>query len=94
MKYYEIGIALSSTHLGSLLSKYIISNIEKYKFSFIFFGICFFISFSLNLMSFVFLLKDLDNEALIMNKYIVFSIITTLSRFIYGLSGGRVISKK
>ena len=94
IKHYEIGIALSSTHLGSLLSKYILSNLEKFKFSFIFFGICFFISFSLILMSFVFILEDLNEEALLIDRYILFSIFNILSRFIYGLSGGRVITRK
>ena len=58
IKYYEIGIALSTTHLGSLLSKYIISSFEKYKFPLIFFGICFFFFFSLTIMSLVFVFED------------------------------------
>ena len=94
IKYYEIGIALSTTHLGSLLSKYIISSFEKYKFPLIFFGICFSISFSLTLMSLVFVFEDFRNDEIFVNEYILFFIFNVLSRFIFGLSGGRIIVRK
>ena len=94
IKYYEIGIALSTSHLGSLLSKYTISNYEKYKFPFIFFGICSFVSFTLTLMSYAIIIEVGDNEYFFINKYILFFIFNVLSRFIFGLCGGRVIIRK
>ena len=93
IKYYEISFALSSTHLGSLLSKYIISKLERYKLPFIFFGICFSVSFGLTLMSFI-LLDDFEFDYSFVDKYLLFFIFSIISRFIYGLSGGRVISRK
>ena len=92
IKYYEIGIALSITHFGSLFSKYFISGFESYKFPLIFFAVCFFISFSLTIMSFVFIFKDFENDNI--NIHALFFIFNALSRFIFGLSGGRVIIRK
>ena len=94
IKYYEIGIALSTTHLGSLLSKYIISSFEKYKFPLIFFGICFFVSFSLTIMSLVFVFEDFGNDKIFVNEYFIFFVFNVLSRFIFGLGGGRIIVRK
>ena len=92
IKYYEIGLSLSTTHLGSLFSKYFISGFERYKFPLVFFGICFFISFSLSIMSFVFIFKDFEKDNI--NIHALFFIFNVLSRFIFGLSGGRVIIRK
>ena len=92
IKYYEIGISLSITHLGSLISKYFISGFELYKFPLIFFGICFFISFSLTIMSFIFIFKDFEKDSIKIQA--LFLIFNAVSRFIFGLSGGRVIIRK
>ena len=94
VKYFDVSLALTSTHLGYLLSKYIISYLETYKFPFIFFGICFCVSFSLTLISFIFVSDEFDIKNLITDEYILFSIFNALSRFIYGLSGGMIITRK
>ena len=94
VSYFDVSLALTSTHLGYLFSKYIISNLETYKFPLVFFGICFCVSFSLTLMSFIFVSDEFDIENLIADEYILFSIFNILSRFIYGLSGGRIITRK
>ena len=87
--YYIIGIAITSTHLGFLIPKYIFSNIEKYKFTFNFFSICFCLSFTLTIMSFVFIFENISTY-----DNLLFSIFIIVSRFIYGLSGGKVIVRK
>ena len=94
VSYFDVSIALTSTHIGYLFSKYIISNIETYKFPLVFFGICFCVSFCLTLMSFIFVLDEFDIKNLIADEEILFSIFNILSRFIYGLSGGRIITRK
>ena len=94
VKYFDVSLALSSTHLGYLFSKYIISNLETYKSPLVFFGICFCISFSLTLMSFIFVSDEFDIDKIFADEYILFSIFNALSRFIYGLSGGRIITRK
>ena len=94
VKYFDVSLALASTHLGYLFSKFIISNLQTYKFPFVFFGICFCVSFSFTLMSFIFISDEFDIKNLVADEFILFIIFNAFSRFIYGLSGGRIFTRK
>ena len=84
--FYYLGFILTSTHLGNFFSKIIINISDKYKLRFILFCICFLLSFTLTIFSQYFLDKK--------NNKKIFIIINLISRFIYGFSCGRLLTRK
>ena len=85
---FYIGFILTSTHLGNFVSKIIINLFsERFKIKFILFCIFFILSFLLNLFSEYFLQKEKD-------KITRFFILKLISRFIYGFSCGRLLTRK
>ena len=84
---YYLGFILTSTHLGNFISKILINNLsEKYKLKVIIFCICFFISFILSIISERYQQVE-ENEEL-------FFALNLISRFIYGFSCGRLLTRK
>ena len=84
-EFFYLGSILTITHLGNLISRIIINFTEKYKIKYIIFCICFLLSFALIIVSQYFLQKD-DIK--------MFIILNLISRFIYGFSCGRLITRK
>ena len=91
LRFHFLGFILASTHLGNFLSKLIINFTERYKSKLIYFCICFLFSFALSIFSEIFLQKNI-NITETENK--IFLILNLISRFIYGFSGGRLITRK
>ena len=84
---YYLGFILTSTCLGNFVSKIILNSLsEKVKNKVIFFCICFILSFILSIASNVYVQDIIDT-----NKFFIFNLI---SRFIYGFSCGRLITRK
>ena len=84
---YYLGFILTSTHLGNFISKILINNLsEKYKPKVIIFCICFIISFVLSIISERYQQVE-ENEEL-------FFALNLISRFIYGFSCGRLLTRK
>ena len=84
---YYLGFILTSTHLGNFVSKFIINYFsEKYKIKFIFFCICFILSFILSIYSEKYLQDEIDEK--------MFFLFNLISRFIYGFSCGRLLTRK
>ena len=68
--------------------------IENYKIKLILFYLCFLLSFILSIFSEIFLKKN-ENSKFVQNySKIFFVIINLISRYIYGFSGGRLITRK
>ena len=85
---FYIGFILTATHLGNFVSKIIINLFsERFKIKFILFCIFFILSFLLNLFSEYFLQKE-------KNEITTFFILKLISRFIYGFSCGRLLTRK
>ena len=85
---FYIGFILTATHLGNFVSKIIINWLsERFKIKFILFCIFFILSFLLNLFSEYFLQKE-------KNEITTFFILKLISRFIYGFSCGRLLTRK
>ena len=85
---FYIGFILTATHLGNFVSKIIINLFsERFKIKFILFCIFFILSFLLNLFSEYFLQKE-------KNEITTFYILKLISRFIYGFSCGRLLTRK
>ena len=96
IEFYYLGFVLTSTHAGNFISKIIMNFSENYKLRFIFSCICFILSFSLIIISEIFLHKENaedkeDKEDKGKKMYIIFNLI---SRFIYGFSCGRLMTRK
>ena len=89
IEFYYLGFILTSTHLGNFISKIIISYSEKYKFRLIIFCICFLLSFALTVFSEYYLKEDISN----FDKK-MFVVLNLISRFIYGFSCGRLLTRK
>ena len=89
IEFYYLGFILTSTHFGNFISKIIISFSEKYKFRLIIFCICFLLSFSLTVSSEYYLKDDISNYDKKM-----FVVLNLISRFIYGFSCGRLLTRK
>ena len=85
------GIILSSTHIGTLVSRLIYSCFSKFKNAYIFYCVCF--MFSLLLISSLFFIKLEDK---IFGKFapIIPVIIYSVSRFLLGFSNERIITRK
>ena len=81
---------LTSTHIGNFISKIMIIFSEKYKMRFIIFCICFMLSFGLTVGSHFFLQENEVSE--LDKKYFIY--LNLISRFIYGFSCGRLITRK
>ena len=87
---YYIGFILTSTHLGNFVSKIVINYFsEKYKIKFIFFCICFILSFILSIYSEKFMQKEV--EEIDEKNFFIFNL---ASRFIFGFSCGRLLTRK
>lgn len=89
--FYHLGIILTSTHIGRFLSKILLIHIEIYKLSFIFFSVCFSLSFLLILSSEAF---SEYNSFTQNHKKLIINIFNFISRFIYGISCGRIMTRK
>jgi len=90
IEFYYLGFILTSTHLGNFISKIIINFSENYKLRFLILSTCFIISFSLSVISEIFLQdKNITN-----NDKLIYIILNLLSRFIYGFSCGRLMTRK
>ena len=87
IEFYYLGFVLTSTHVGNFISKIIVNFSENYKLRFIFFCICFIFSFSLTVISEIFLHKEKKD----IKMYIILNLV---SRFIYGFSCGRLMTRK
>ena len=84
---YYLGFILTSTHVGNLISKIIINFFsEKYKIKIIIFCICFILSFILSIYSEEYIQNQIDIKK--------FFILNLISRFIYGFSCGRLLTRK
>ena len=90
IEFYYLGFVLTSTHVGNFISKIIMNFSENYKIRFIFSCICFILSFSLTIISEIFLHKE-NKEDKDIKMYIIFNLV---SRFIYGFSCGRLMTRK
>ena len=86
INFYYLGFIITSTHLGNLISKIIMNFSEKYKLRLIISCIFFMCSFGLTVYS-----ESFINENLNLMLYFILNFI---SRFIYGYSCGRVITRK
>ena len=84
-----LGIILCSTHIGTLISRFIYSSFSKFKKAYIFYCLCFLISFIFMISSSFF---DLNNDTSF-NLYLNTSFIF-ISRFLLGLSNERIITRK
>ena len=85
--FFYLGFILTITHLGNLISRIAINFSEKYKIKYVIFIICFLLSFVLTIISQYFLQKaEYDKK-----KFIILNLV---SRFIYGFSCGRLITRK
>ena len=83
-----LGIILSSTHIGILISRFIYSCFSKFKNAYIFYCFCFLFSFIFIILS---CFIDFEkNSSLIYLHTTLFS----LSRFFLGLSNERIITRK
>ena len=84
---YYLGLILTSTHLGNFISKIIINNLsETYKVKVILFCVCFILSFGLSIIS--------ERFTQINENEIIFFWMNLISRFIYGFSCGRLLTRK
>ena len=92
IKFYYLGFIITSTHIGNFISKIIVNFSEKYKFRFVVFCFCYLISFGLTIFS-EFFLENNDEKVSDFDKK-MFIIINFVSRFIYGFSCGRLITRK
>ena len=90
INFYYLGFMLTSTHIGNFISKIMIIFSEKYKMRFIIFCICFMLSFGLTVGSHFFLQENEVSE--LDKKYFIY--LNLISRFIYGFSCGRLITRK
>ena len=90
IEFYYLGFVLTSTHVGNFISKIIMNFSENYKLRFIFSCICFILSFLLTIISEIFLHKENDEDKNI-KMYIILNLV---SRFIYGFSCGRLMTRK
>ena len=85
-----LGIILSSTHIGILISRFIYSYFSKFKNAYIFYCICFLLSFIFIISSsFIKLEKHSDDTLLYIH-----TLLFILSRFFLGLSNERIITRK
>ena len=88
-KHFEnLGIILSLTHIGILVSRLIYSCFSKFKRAYIFYCICFFFSF-LFIIGASFIKFDGNSH----NLYI-HTALFSISRFLLGLSNERIITRK
>jgi hypothetical protein len=92
IQLYYLGAIITSTHIGNFLSKIIINYSERYKFRFIIFCLCYLISFSLTVFS-EFFLENKDKEVSNLDKKL-FIIVNLISRFIYGFSCCKLLTRK
>ena len=92
IQFYYFGFIITSTHIGNFISKIMINFSERYKFRFIIFCLCYMISFALTVLS-EFFLENKNKEVSDFEKK-MFIIINIVSRFIYGLSCGRLLTRK
>ena len=90
IEFYFLGFILTSTHLGNFISKIIMNFSEKFKLRFIIFYLCFMFSFSLTFISEIFL----QNKNITSYDKQIYLILNLISRFIYGFSCGRLMTRK
>ena len=85
-----LGIILASTHIGILVSRIIYSHFSKFKNAYIFYCICFLLSFIFIISSSFINLDKHSDDAL----FFVHTILFIFSRFFLGLSNERIITRK
>ena len=90
IEFYYLGFILTSTHVGNFISKIITNFSENYKLRFLILSICFIISFSLSVISEIFL----QDKNITKNDKLIYLILNLFARFIYGFSCGRLITRK
>ena len=90
IEFYYLGFILTSTHVGNFISKIIINFSENYKLRFLILSICFIISFSLSVISEIFL----QNKNITKNDKLIYIILNLFARFIYGFSCGRLMTRR
>ena len=90
IEFYYLGFILTSTHVGNFISKIIINFSENYKLRFLVLSTCFIISFSLSVISEIFL----QDKNITKNDKLVYLILNLFARFIYGFSCGRLMTRK
>ena len=85
-----LGIILAFTHIGIFFSRLIYSCFSKLKKAYIFYCICFLLSFIFILLSYIILNDSKSNMML----FYIHTLLLALSRFFLGLSNERIITRK